>query len=177
MLITWLKKFFRLKPKLVIGIYSSIDDLPVFNFEKILNGFPQYILHDPTLISAANPELMVSASDNIMDEYFKELEIDLRDDDYFIFIQKAIEYRDKFIQGDKSAKNFVKYYELQIAELKRNTVKPDFVKNRMAIAKWFRQPIDTKTTTVKEFLSIHKLMMDEVNSKRKRSELVEDESN
>lgn len=173
---TWYARFFKPKQKLYIGVYSGIDELPLFNFEKILDGKPEYILHDKDLIKAADPSTVVNAIDQAMDEYCQELEIDMRDDDYFIFLQKVIDYRDKFIQGDKSARNFVRHYEALIDELKRKAVKPDFVKNRMAVAKWYRQPIDTKKTTVREFLKIHALMMDEVNA-RKSKALVEDEGN
>lgn len=176
MLITWLKKFFKRKPKLVIEIYHGIDELFVFNFEKILDGKPEYLLHDHTLIGVADPVSIIDAYDLAMDEYCKELDIDLRDDDYFIYIQKRIQYRDQFIQGDKSAMNFIRYFDALIDEIKRNVIKPDFVKNRMAVAKWYRQPIDPKKTTVREFLKIHSLMMDEINAKKGKV-LAEDESN
>jgi hypothetical protein len=169
------RKFFKLwywiapkKEKFVIKLYYSIDEMPLYNFEKLLDGNIEYLLADPTLIKCINPVKLTLAHDSVMDGYFEALDVDLRDAEYFIYIQKRIEYRDQFINGNRSAMNFVRLYTAQIEELNRDVVKPDFVKNRMAVTKWFRQPIDPKTTTVREYIKITQLMREEAEQRKNK---------
>lgn len=172
------KIFFRVKywfhkkrEKLVIKVHSDISTLLYENFEKVLDGRIEYLLDDPYFKNVVPEIQLMEAYDNVMDQYFKEMDIDLRDDEFFISIQQLIIWRDKFIQGRKDAKNFIRKYEAEIKDLKQKAVKPDFVKYRMSVEKWFKQPLKGKT--VAEFIAIVKLIKEE-NSQKKTVDNGED---
>lgn len=140
------------------NLYQGIKELPIYNWEKIVGGEVQYlIIEEKDREKKINPIRLMETYDKCADEYFEAAEIDIINDELFITTQKLIEYRTRYIAGDKSAINFVKAYEEQIRAIKQREGKADFVKNRMALQKWFGQPIDTKKTTVYEFIQISKL--------------------
>lgn len=143
-------------------VYENLRDIPVFNFERIIqHGEIEFIIVQKHLRkSKLNKIIVQDALDKMVDQYFKAFDIDLRNDEMFLLIQKLIEVRESYMKGRKDAMNFIKFYERQIADMRKNSVKPNLSENRMAVTKWFG-PMDPKKTTMDDFISAVKLMQRE----------------
>lgn len=157
-------------------IYDDLIDIPVHNWEQIVQyGKVQFIIVLEHLRNSELNEILVrDAYDKMTDQYFEKRGIDLRDEELFILIQKRIEFRNKFMQGDKSAMNFIKLYTRQITDIKKNAVKPNLAQTRLAVQKWYG-PIDKYKMTMSDFLDIVLLMEKEFatiesNKKQKNGE-------
>ena len=146
-------------------IYNDIDVIPIDNWEQIVqHGRLEYFVVQPHRRRAIlNPQLIQDAYDTITDQYFSRMGINPQDDEFFILLQKRIEWRNKFINGDKSAMNFIRLITAQLHALKVDHVKPNMQKNRLAVEKWYGT-IDKYTKTVGEFIDIVKLMEEEANA-------------
>lgn len=169
---TTLKKIFSkkrevLRPTVLHMDYSTI---PLYNWERIIeDGEIKYLIaKDSQRNYHVNPSRFVTAYDTISDQYLKDLGVDLMTDELYALMQHRIEARERYVNGDKSALNFIRMYDSQIKDLKSDEAKADLVKQRMSVSKWFRQPIDPRKTTLKEFCKIIKLMREETEQMIKK---------
>lgn len=142
-----------------IALYESISTILLFNWEKVSTGDISYLIVNERDRNKSVPDYRLqNAYDTICDEYFAAMDIDPTDDELIILIQKIIWKRQEYLDGDRSAMNFIRAYEEQIKSIKQRETKNDFVKNRMAVTKWYGQKIDPKDTTLEEFIKIIDLM-------------------
>lgn len=150
----------RIHPK----IYDDLANISQANWEKIVqDGDIRFIIVEKHKRHYdLNAELVRDAMDKMMDQYFREMEIDLMDDELFLLIQRRIMMRDKFMKGDKSAMNFIRLITSQIDDIKKSVIKPNLVKNRIALEKWFGQPLKDKS--VLENINTYKLMKEEAEA-------------
>jgi len=99
--------------------------------------------------------------DEIVDAFNEALEIDIENDEYFVTMFKLIEARDKYIKGDKTAINFVRLWEKELEDIKKEQVKANYVKYRIQVQKWYGQSIDPDRTTGAEFIEMINIMKEE----------------
>lgn len=145
-----------------VKIYDDYADIPVVpNWENIVErGRIEFLIaNEKKRRHKVPPRKLLRAYDKISDQYFQAMDIDLINEELFVLIQKRIEARDKFINGDKSQMNFIKMYSRTIDEIKKNEVKASFSKNRLGVEKWFGQPLKGKT--LKEFTVLVKMIQEE----------------
>lgn len=109
-----------------------------------------------------NIEKLIEAYDTISDQYIEELEIDMENNEIFTLTYKIIEANDRYINGDKKAKHFIRMYEKERDDLLKSIAKADYVGNRIAVSKWYGQKINPDETTLQEFCKMVKLMQEEV---------------
>lgn len=157
-----LKKKSSSKSKAHPKIYDSINTIPVHNWEQIVQfGRIEFIIIDKHRRAfQLNTVLVQDAMDKISDQFMEAMGINTQDDELNIMIIKRMEFREKFMHGDKSAINFIRMYDRQIAALKIGTVKVNLQKHRLQVEKWFG-PIDKFKKTVSEFIDIVKMMEEE----------------
>lgn len=169
---TTLKKIFSKKREVLrpTALYLDYSVIPLYNWERIIeDGDIRYlIIKDGQRNQHVNPSRFVTAYDTISDQYFADLGIDLMNDELYALMQHKAEAIERYVNGDRSALNNVRMYNAQIKDLKSDDIKADLVKQRMSVSKWFRQPIDPRKTTLKEFCKIIKLMREETEQMIKK---------
>ena len=136
--------------------YKNIEELPVYNFNKITEtGNLSYLFVNGKL--GNNADLIW---DGIMKEFFDYVGIS---ESYKAFMEHsrnaAILTCRMYLENRKDLINFIDIENLQAKE-SLSDVKEDFTKTVMIISKNMGFKVDPKTTTVKEFYSMVKIMSD-----------------
>lgn len=157
-----------------VEMYEGIEDLPLRNLEKLLEGDLTVLLKRKEDVEFADLAHLVDTRDTIVDAFNKALDIDVENDEYFMVMIKLIEERKKFIAGDKTAINFVKLFEKELERMNLEATKTNFVRYRMQIQKWYGQPIDPIKTTAQEFIEMINLMKEEAEKQKQNGISKED---
>lgn len=150
------------KKKVHPRVYTSIEQMPQHNWEQIVQfGRIEFIVIEKHRRGDELNQIIVrDAMDQLSDQFMEAMGINPQDDEYFVLIIKRMEARQKFMDGDRSAINFIRMFDKQIASIKMEAIKPNLQKYRLQVEKWFG-PIDKYTKTVSEFIDIVKMMEEE----------------
>ena len=138
-------------------IYSSIEDLPIYNYFKVTRtGSLKYLIVGN---SEALEKDLISAWESIQDEI---LEIDIQDDG---FVTEIKEYKEHILLKISNklmptALNNILYKDskTQFEDEKKDSKPFDFQGSMMIIAKFMGFRVDAKTFTTAEYFAALKLM-------------------
>lgn len=151
------------KPKFKnFELYNDLD-IPLYNWEQLLkHGDMKFLfVNEKERNYHVNPNRIIEAYDSISDKYMQKLDIDLMNDELYILMQHCIQANEDRIQGDRTQINFIKMYEQQIEDIKKESLKADFSKQRMAVEKWAKYNIDPKEKTLNDFCNLVLMMREE----------------
>ncbi len=152
----------RKKKYIAVQLYNDTN-IPLENWENIArsNDF-LWLLKDQTdrerikeLPSAIEIEL---AYFSIYDEYAKITGLHDKLDKWRELMILRMEARVELAEGNKARKNNIDVYTEQIKQIMKSDDSVDPVENRMAVQQAYGQNISPKTTTLREFLMICKLL-------------------
>lgn len=137
-------------------MYDSIDNLPVYLFDKINKTGNLLLLNKGSL--KHSQKQLETAWTKINNEYINKFGISETFEQWLLKQTEIVEhYRKAYCEGQRHELNFAKIKEIECAQLleKENT---DFNELVSIASKYMNRRIDTKKETVTEFYSILKLM-------------------
>ena len=147
-----IRKLFTKKVK----AYTSIEDLPAFNWFKIMETSDlSWLLLNRKDLKHIDESALKDVWDAIFYEFAEAFGISEKAKETYIIQAKILSlYIQLALTKDKSLKTFIKIKELELAELQKQTVGENNSKInsvKVYVERFMGRFIDLKTITVKEF--------------------------
>jgi hypothetical protein len=156
-------------------LYSSLHDIPLFNWERFGQTNDALFLINPSSDKFMDKAMRVFNSKHgaklFTDEQISECYFDLQDqllemtdtkfdlEERAQLIKELMNARALLVDGDESQQNIINYYEFLLKEDDESDgTKTDVIKNRMIIQKIYGIAIDPKKTSVAEFIKITEIV-------------------
>lgn len=166
-------------------LYSSLHDLPLYNWEQFARTNDAFFLIDPSsdkfsdrMIKIFNQkhgsklftdEQVAECYFSLLDQFFEMTDSKLDLEERAELIRELMQARVLYVEGDESQINIINYYEFLLKDEEQD-VKIDPIKNRMIIQKFYGISINPKETTVAEFIKISEIVRESHTKKPSNSE-------
>ena len=165
-----LQKYYRfllgkLRKRYLAEYYTSLDDLPVWNWWEVQKGEFKHLLKDS---SSKLDNRLESVLEQLHEQYIKEFGLDSR-------FKKILRLRteiqilknEKAITGDLSKQIFIDVKEVELKALISNTPEGSNKETTAAISKFMGFPIIVKKISVIDYYSNIELMKKSFSNGRK----------
>ena len=153
----------------MIGYYTNIDELPLYNWIKINKGELVYCRKNTSL---GNKKQDINHHEMIKETNYQEFGVGK---DYLalleLYFQLADCNLDFVISGDNFLKNRIEMLKIEIEDLikKGNKGNGDIDETIIGVSKWVGYRVDPKITTVKEFNKMISLFKKEIELSKKKN--------
>jgi hypothetical protein len=141
-------------------VYSSIDELPVYLWDKVNStGDLSYLLIKRKKITEKQRAALKKVMDKMHDEFIEEFGLS---DSFKSITRNRIEIAQMkmqyVIEGDGSVLTFIEIAQQELDEQLKETKKVNFIQSKISIERSLKLPfqINIHTTSVKEFYTYFK---------------------